>query len=242
MHNIFRFASQFLLLTANLRAAGIPGWRGWQNGRIGWYIARTDLPVAERERFLEALMASDIMPRTAIVLLSVVGLSDPSSPVALITALRDTMGAQRVITSADACELLSGDLYSQGKPAAAVIRPSSAQMLANAVEQISAAGYALIPRGGGLSYTGGVCPESGASVVVDTADLQGVVNFDPGNMTVTVGAGTTWEAIYKYLSPYGLRLPYFGTFSGRRTGHQDGGYVPADRDAAACRVPVERLS
>ena len=137
-------------------------------------------------------------------------------PAELIAALHGTLGAQRVITSADECELLSGDLYSQGMPAAAVIRPSSTQMLASAVEQISAAGYALVPRGGGMSYTGGVCPPSVSSVVVDTVDLQGVVNFDPGNMTITAGAGTTWETIYKHLAPHGLRLPYFGTFSGRR--------------------------
>lgn len=38
------------------------------------YIVRTELPLAERERFLEALMAIDILPRTAIVLLPAVGL------------------------------------------------------------------------------------------------------------------------------------------------------------------------
>ncbi|MEZ5564498.1 MAG: FAD-binding oxidoreductase [Gammaproteobacteria bacterium] len=134
----------------------------------------------------------------------------------LVEALRNILGAQCVITSTEACELLSGDLYSQGKPAAAIIRPSSTQMLASAAELISAAGYALIPRGGGMSYTGGACPVSEASIVIDTTDLQDIVNFDPGNMVVTVGAGTTWETIYKHLSPHGLRLPYFGTFSGRR--------------------------
>ena len=38
------------------------------------YVRRPDLPVAERLRFLEALMAIDILPRSAIVLLPVVGL------------------------------------------------------------------------------------------------------------------------------------------------------------------------
>jgi D-lactate dehydrogenase (cytochrome) len=137
-------------------------------------------------------------------------------PTELVAALRDTMGGQRVITDDDARELLSGDLYSQGRLATAVIRPSGTQMLASAVEQIAAAGYALVPRGGGMSYTGGVCPASVSSIVVDTLDLQGIVDFDPDNMIVTVGAGTTWETIYKHLAPHGLRLPYFGTFSGRR--------------------------
>lgn len=38
------------------------------------FIARPDLPVAERLRFLDALMRIDILPRSAIVLLPVVGL------------------------------------------------------------------------------------------------------------------------------------------------------------------------
>lgn len=51
----------------------------WLGGDFGvyvcsCYVVRADLPVAERERFLEALMAIDIMPRTAIVLLPAVGL------------------------------------------------------------------------------------------------------------------------------------------------------------------------
>ena len=40
----------------------------------GGYVARADLPVAERLRFLEALMRIDILPRTGIVLLPVIGL------------------------------------------------------------------------------------------------------------------------------------------------------------------------
>lgn len=51
----------------------------WLGGDFGVfvcsrYIVRPDLPVAERQRFMEALLAIDILPRTAIVLLPVVGL------------------------------------------------------------------------------------------------------------------------------------------------------------------------
>ena len=40
----------------------------------GGYVARADLPLAERLRFLDALLRIDILPRTGIVLLPVVGL------------------------------------------------------------------------------------------------------------------------------------------------------------------------
>jgi len=51
----------------------------WLGGDFGVYvcsryIARNDLPLPERLRFLDALMTIDILPRSAIVLLPVVGL------------------------------------------------------------------------------------------------------------------------------------------------------------------------
>lgn len=49
----------------------------------GGYVARADLPVAERLRFLEALLKIDILPRTGIVLLPVLGLQ--------IAALREAI-------------------------------------------------------------------------------------------------------------------------------------------------------
>lgn len=134
----------------------------------------------------------------------------------LTRRLKDCLGDGRILTGDIERELFSGDLYTQGSLAAAVIRPADSATLASAARLASAAGYALIPRGGGLSYTEGVCPPSESSVVIDTTDLGGLVDFDPGNMYVTVGAGTTWETIYNALAPHGLRLPFFGTFSGRR--------------------------
>jgi len=40
----------------------------------GSFVARADLPLAERMRFLDALMKIDLLPRTGIVLLPVLGL------------------------------------------------------------------------------------------------------------------------------------------------------------------------
>jgi hypothetical protein len=50
----------------------------WLGGDVGVfvcsrYVTRADLPLPERLRFLDALMTIDIMPRTAIVLLPLVG-------------------------------------------------------------------------------------------------------------------------------------------------------------------------
>lgn len=64
----------FLLVT--LHVVLFAYWLGgdWGVFVCSRYIARPELSLAERERFLEALMAIDILPRTAIVLLPFVGL------------------------------------------------------------------------------------------------------------------------------------------------------------------------
>lgn len=136
-------------------------------------------------------------------------------PDALTAGLLDDLGVERVITDAERRRLLSSDFYSEGRVCTVAIRPADTASLAKAVRMITTAGYAVIPRGGGMSYTGGYTPQSEASVIIDTGDMSGIVNLEPENMTLTVRAGTTWETIYDELKPHGLRLPFFGTFSGR---------------------------
>ncbi|MBL8201747.1 MAG: FAD-binding oxidoreductase [Chromatiales bacterium] len=133
----------------------------------------------------------------------------------LVAALANRVGPERIITDPVQRALLSTDLYAEGATCAAAIRPADTASLAEAVAAATRAGYAVIPRGGGLSYTRGYVPDTERSVIVDTRDLAGIVELDAGGMTLTVRSGTTWEAIDAALAPHGLRLPYFGTFSGR---------------------------
>jgi FAD/FMN-containing dehydrogenase len=134
----------------------------------------------------------------------------------LIAQLRSALGDNRVATDRAERELASTDFYSAGATCTAVIRPADAESLARAAAIITAAGFALIPRGGSMSYTGGYTPDSERSVIVDLNAMQSIVSINEEDMTITVQAGATWEAIYDALSPRGLRLPFFGTFSGRR--------------------------
>ncbi len=138
----------------------------------------------------------------------------PAEP-GLLAALLACLGAGRVLTDEAGRRLLSTDLYAEGATCAVAIRPADAASLAAAVQAATAAGYAIIPRGGGLSYTGGYVPATERAVLVDTRDLTGIVELDTEGMILTVRTGTTWEAIDEALAPHGLRLPYFGTFSGR---------------------------
>ena len=133
----------------------------------------------------------------------------------LVADLRAQLGAAQVITDAGQRELASTDFYSAGTLCTAIIRPTSTTALAEAAALITSAGYALIPRGGGMSYTGGYTPTRAHTVTVDLGDMAAIVAVNAGDMTLTVQAGATWETVYDALKPHGLRVPFFGTFSGR---------------------------
>jgi FAD/FMN-containing dehydrogenase len=110
----------------------------------------------------------------------------------------------------------SSDVYSSGLLVDAILRPRDRQRLAQAVAAATAAGYSIVTRGGGLSYTGGYLAEHPGTLVVDTARLDRIIEISAEDLYIRVEAGVTWKRIYEALKPLGLRLPFFGTFSGAR--------------------------
>jgi D-lactate dehydrogenase (cytochrome) len=134
----------------------------------------------------------------------------------LLAALAAVVPPEIVITDAAARRELSADLYSAGATCGAVLRPTDRQQLAAAVHAVSSRRHALIPRGGGMTYTGGYTPPHGRTVVVDTSRLDRIVEISAEDMFITVEAGVTWKRIHEALAPFGLRLPFYGTFSGAR--------------------------
>ena len=136
------------------------------------------------------------------------------SHAALIAALQQAVGLAAVHTDQERLQLAAADLYSQGPPPVAVIRPSTSEDLAKAVIAVGVHGYTLVPRGGGLSYTGGYLCQAGRSVLVDLSALDRILQISREDMVVVAEAGVTWKQLYDTLTPMGLRLPFFGTFSG----------------------------
>lgn len=128
--------------------------------------------------------------------------------------LRAVVGDAGVVTDLAHREAYSADVYSRGATCLAVVRPSSAQQLAEVVKLCVTAGFAVLPRGGGLTYSGGYLAEETPGIVLDLAGLDRIVDLNPADMYITVEAGATWKSIHEALRPHGLRLPCFGTFSG----------------------------
>jgi FAD/FMN-containing dehydrogenase len=144
-------------------------------------------------------MSSDIAPVTAL-------------PTA---ALQLLVGAENVIAEPSELMFYSTDVYRRADvDAALVVRPGTIDELAGVVRLCTEEGLAVIPRGGGLSYTGGFLPTRAGSVIVDMLRLDGIVEINETDMYVTVECGVTWKALYEALKPMGLRTPYFGPMSG----------------------------
>ncbi len=130
--------------------------------------------------------------------------------------LADYLPANCIVTSRGDLELVSSDVYSRGMTAALCVRPERRSTVPDVLRVISSAGFAIVPRGGGMSYTGGYTPVRPDTVIIDLAGLNRIVDIRADDMTITVEAGVTWQQVYEALQPRGLRLPFFGTFSGSR--------------------------
>lgn len=133
----------------------------------------------------------------------------------LAERLSAILGADAVLTDEASLRLHSADLYCAGEPVGAVIRPASIEQLSAAVREIAPMGLDLLPRGGGLTYVKGYLAQRRGAVVVDLKRMNRIVEINEQDMLITVEAGVTWKQIYDELKPRGLRLPFFGTFSGR---------------------------
>jgi FAD/FMN-containing dehydrogenase len=128
--------------------------------------------------------------------------------------LRQILGATHVFDDAETRQFFSTDIFYENAPCALVAAPGTPTELAETVRIATAAGLAVVPRGGGMSYTRGYLggPDS---VLVDTRRLDRVVEINAADMFVTVECGITWEALDAALAPHGVRTPFWGTGSGR---------------------------
>jgi FAD/FMN-containing dehydrogenase len=140
-----------------------------------------------------------------------------ASPERLIHQLLESLPELEVLSSEADRAFFSSDVYSSGATADLVVAPKSVEELQGAVRICAGQGYALIARGGGLSYTSGYLPVTSHSVIVDLSRLTRIVEINAEDMYVTVETGCTWGNLYAALKAKGLRTPYFGPMSGYRS-------------------------
>lgn len=133
-----------------------------------------------------------------------------------VNTLKGTLGEAFVITNLEERQYFSQDLsWEPLETAEIVVQPGSVEELATSVRVANAAGMAVVPRGGGMSYTKGYTPERAATVLIDTRRMSRVTEINIEDMYVTAECGCTWEQLYTTLRPHGVRTPYWGPLSGR---------------------------
>ncbi|MBB6253100.1 FAD-binding oxidoreductase [Nitrospirillum iridis] len=134
----------------------------------------------------------------------------------LVRDLQARLGAEGVLTDPASLAFHGQDVYAAGAPLRAVVRPATRDALAQAMAILAAAGVAIVPRGGGMSYSGGYLAPAAGAVLVDTGRLDRIIEINAHDMYVVAEAGVTWAALDAALAPHGLRTPFWGPFSGIR--------------------------
>jgi FAD/FMN-containing dehydrogenase len=132
----------------------------------------------------------------------------------LLAALAASVGTGHLSTEEKTRRFFCHDIARAGRTAACVISPASLDELARVVRTITASGYAVVPRGGGASYTGGYLPETEEAVLVDMRRIDRVLEVNTADMYVTVGCGATWQSLIGALAAHGVRTPVWGPLSG----------------------------
>ena len=132
----------------------------------------------------------------------------------LVADLAAIVGTEHVLTDPAQRRFHSTDLSREGLMAVCVVQPGSSEELKRVVALATGAGHAVVPRGGGYSYTGGYLPTHEGTVTIDLRRLNRIVEINEQDLYVTVECGCTWRELYEALKARGLRTPYFGPMSG----------------------------
>lgn len=122
--------------------------------------------------------------------------------------------AAELLTDAAETDLFRHDVYATGPAPLGVFRPGTVESLAAGIGAATRQGIAIVPRGGGMSYTGGYLGPDMPFLLVDTSALTRIVEINQTDMTVTVECGITWKELAATLRPKGLRVRSWGTLSG----------------------------
>ncbi len=136
-------------------------------------------------------------------------------PAAVLESLRGLLGAEHVLTDQLDRDLFSHDFSDIAlATAGVVVQPGSTREVARVAQIASAANLALVPRGGGMSYTLGYAPLHPASVLIDMRRMNRIIEMNREDLYVTVECGVTWEQLFEAMRGLDVRMLFFGTLSG----------------------------
>jgi len=97
-----------------------------------------------------------------------------------------------------------------------IVEPENEQQVADVLAAATSAGIGVIPRGGGTKLDWGNPPKC-ADVVLSTMRLNRIIEHAWADLTVTVEAGCTLQALQAALAQHGQRLAFDGLWPERAT-------------------------
>jgi FAD/FMN-containing dehydrogenase len=125
-----------------------------------------------------------------------------------IAALARIVGEAHVLTGAAATPYLTDWRGRFVGKALAVVRPESAQQVADVVRVCVEHNIPIVPQGGNTGLCGGATPdESGRAVVFLTTRLNRVRDIDTANDTMTVEAGCILQTVQEHAQSVGRLFP-----------------------------------
>ncbi len=87
-----------------------------------------------------------------------------------------------------------------------IVVPDDPQATAEVLAEAESRGHAVAPVGGGTALTMGNPPER-VDLVLSTARLGGIIDYEPTDLVLSVGAGATFGDVQAVLGEHGQRLP-----------------------------------
>jgi glycolate oxidase FAD binding subunit len=93
-----------------------------------------------------------------------------------------------------------------GVAASNIVVPEDPQATAAVLAEAEARGHAVAPVGGGTALTMGNPPER-VDLVLSTARLGGIIDYEPTDLVLSVGAGARFGDVQAVLGEHGQRLP-----------------------------------
>ena len=133
----------------------------------------------------------------------------------LVQELGNLVGREYVNTDAKTLLLAAQDIYRSGHTPLAVVTPADTEQTSAVVKAAHAAGAAIFPRGGGMSYTDAHLPTQNHAIILDTSRLNKIRKINAHDLYVTVEAGCTWYELQQALAKHSVRTTFWGPMSGR---------------------------
>ena len=126
----------------------------------------------------------------------------------LLTELANRLGAEQVLTGADAAPYLTDWRGRYTGAARAVVRPGTTDEVAQVVRLCRRHGIAVVPQGGNTGLAGGATPDAGGgAIVLSTRRLDRLRAIDTDDDTMTVEAGCVLQSVQDWARDAGRLYP-----------------------------------